>query len=75
MQESFRTGDQEKRETIFDKLHIRAVYWPEDKDLDNALIIASPWSLPVDIEDQTDIIKSIYFYNSEKPAFTVVTSN
>ena len=61
MQKEYTIGDQDKRETKFDKFSIRAVYWPTDKQLKNILIIASPWSLPEDITKKANIIKTFYF--------------
>ena len=71
MQEEFIIGDQSKRETKFDKFSIRAVFWPEDMNLKNALIIASPWSLPPDIKERANIIKTFYF-KTTAPAFYVI---
>lgn len=61
MQAEFRTGDLDKRETKFDKFSIRAVYWPEDMVLEKTLIIASPWSLPIDIQERAEVIEKFYF--------------
>ena len=61
MQKEFTIGDQAVRETTFDKFSIRAVFWPKDQSLKKTLIIASPWSLPVDITKKANIIKTFYF--------------
>ncbi|KKS95153.1 MAG: hypothetical protein UV71_C0011G0006 [Microgenomates group bacterium GW2011_GWC1_43_13] len=61
MQKEFKIGDQAYRETTFDKFSIRSVFWPTDQNLDKTLIIASPWSLPVDIVQKANIIKMFYF--------------
>lgn len=71
MQKEFMIGDQDKRETKFDKFSIRAVYWPTDKKLKNTLIIASPWSLPVGISKEANIIKTFYF-KTTAPAFYAI---
>lgn len=70
LQEEYRIGNK-PREVLFDKFSIRQVYWLEDKDLKNTLIIASPWSVPVDTIDKNKIIKTFYFYN-KTPAFYAI---
>ena len=62
MQKELRTG-KKKRELIFDKFSIREVYWPEDRNLKNTLIIVSPWSVPFSDVDKNLIIKKFYFYD------------
>ncbi len=71
MQREFKIGDQEQRETKFDKFSIRAVFWPRDKMLTKTLIIASPWSLPIDIGKEANIIKTFYF-KTTAPAFYAI---
>jgi hypothetical protein len=71
MQKEYTIGDQDKRETKFDKFSIRAVFWPTDNKLKNALIIASPWSLPVEISKEANIIKTFYF-KTTAPAFFAI---
>lgn len=71
MQREFRTGDLSKRETKFDKFSIRAVQWIEDKDLKDTLIIASPWSLPIDISEQANVLK-IFYFKTTAPAFYAI---
>jgi len=72
------TGDFQSSYQVNDKMfkikniEIRAVFWPKDKDLKNALVIASPWSLPVDIKDSANVIKTFYYYKSTKPAFYAI---
>ena len=73
MQKEFKIGDQEVRETKFDKFSIRAVFWPNDHSLKNTLIIASPWSLPADIAKRAKIIK-IFYFKTTAPAFYAVES-
>lgn len=68
-QKEFRRGDK-GREVLFDKFSIRKLDWREDQYLKNVLIIASPWSLPVDF-DKTKVIKTFYFYN-HTPAFYAI---
>lgn len=73
MQQEFRLGDQKKRETIFGKFSIRAVFWPDDKYLKNTLIIASHWSLPQNFEqEEKDKILKIFYFRTTAPAFYVV---
>lgn len=62
MQREFRTGEN-IRETKFDKFSIRKVDFLIDKDLKNTLLIASPWSLPEDIKNRAEIIRTINFYD------------
>jgi len=71
MQKEYREGDQLVRETKFGKFSIRAVFWPGDQNLKKTLIIASPWSLPIDISKQADIIKTFYF-KTTAPAFYAI---
>lgn len=59
------------REIILDKFSIRQIYWPEDKDLKNTLIIVSPWSVPIDQIDKNLIIRQFNFYNG-MPAFFAI---
>lgn len=60
------------REAIFDKLSIRAVYWPYDKEMKNTLIIASPWTVPEnDIKDKGRIIKRFNFYNGQLAFYAI----
>jgi len=72
MQKEFKVGDQTVRETKFGKFSIRAVFWPSDQNLKKTLIIASPWSLPIDISKETNIIKTFYF-KTTAPAFYVIS--
>lgn len=65
MQSEFKLGDEKKRETLFDKFSIRAVFWLDDAKIKDTLFLASPWSLPADIESQANIIKTFYFYGGE----------
>lgn len=69
-QEDYRIGNK-PREVLFDKFSIRQVYWPEDKDLKNTLVIASPWSVPINEIDRDLIIKRFDFYNGS-PAFYAI---
>lgn len=69
-QKEYRIGDK-PREIIFDKFSIRQVYWPEDKDLRNILMVASIWSVPIDKVDKSKIIKRFDFYNGS-PAFYAI---
>lgn len=71
MQREFKIGDQAVRETKFDKFSIRAVFWPNDHSLKNTLIIASPWSLPIDIDKHANVIKTFY-YKTTAPAFFAI---
>lgn len=70
LQKEYRVGEK-PRENIFDKFSIRQVYWPADKDLKNALIIASPWSIPQDSINRAKIIKRFDFYDGQ-PAFYAI---
>ncbi len=70
-QEQYKIGNKE-RETIFDKFSIRKVYWPNDKNLKNTLIIVSPWSVPeTDIEDKSKIIKRFNFYDGKLAFYAI----
>ena len=71
MQKEFKIGDQKVRETKFDKFSIRAVFWPTDKILKKTLIIASPWSLPIDIAKEANIIK-VFYYKTTAVAFYAI---
>ncbi len=61
-QKQYKVGNKQ-RELLFDKFSIRKVYWPEDKNLKNTLIIVSPWSVPLADVDENLIIKRFYFYD------------
>lgn len=54
-----------------DKFAIRTVYWPKDQKLQNTLIIASPWSLPIKDLPKEKILKTFNFYNG-KPAYYAI---
>lgn len=69
-QREYRKGDKE-REILFDKFSIRKVDWRIDQNLKNVLIIASPWSLPIETIDKNKILKTFYFYDG-KIAFYAV---
>lgn len=69
-QKEYRLGDK-PREAIFDKFSIREVYWPEDKELKNTLVIVSPWSVPIDLVDQSKIIKRFNFYDGTLAFYAV----
>lgn len=69
-QREYKVGEK-IRETVFDKFSIRKVDWREDQYLKKVLIIASPWSLPIDSIDKSKIIKTFYFYDHQ-PAFYAI---
>lgn len=60
-----------KGEIAFDKFSIRPVFWPDDKNLKNTLIIASPWSLPMESADKSKIIQTFYFYSGALAYYAV----
>jgi len=70
LQEEYRIGTKE-REVLFDKFSIRKVEWPKDQGLKNTLIIASPWTLPINSINTEKILKTFYFYDGQ-PAFYAV---
>lgn len=70
LQKEYRLGAK-PREIIFDKFSIRQVYWPEDQNLKNTLLIASVWSVPVDEISKGSIIKRFNFYDGT-PAFYAI---
>lgn len=59
------------REVLFDKFSIRQVIWGEDHDLKNTLLVASPWSIPLDQIKPDMILKRFNFYNGS-PAFYAI---
>lgn len=61
----------QKGEIAFDKFSIRPIFWPDDKNLKNTLIIASPWSLPMESVDKNKIIKDFYFYSGKEAYYAV----
>lgn len=61
-QKELKVGKRE-RELLFDKFSIREVYWPEDRNLKNTLVIVSPWSVPLTDVNEGQIIKKFYFYD------------
>ena len=69
-QQEYRLGNK-PREVLFDKFSIRGVYWPDDKELKNALVIVSPWSVPLDLVDQSKIIKRFNFYDGTLAFYAV----
>ena len=71
LQRLYKQGDTNRRESVLEKIRIRAVYWQEDKNLKNSLIIASPWSLEMGNIKQEQIIGNIKFYNN-KIAFFII---
>lgn len=70
IQSQFRLGNRD-REVLFDKFSIRKFDWLIDQNLQNVLVIASPWSLPIKDIDPKRILKVFYFYN-HKIAFYAV---
>lgn len=69
-QTEFREGIKE-REVLFDKFSLRKVDWRYDQTLTKTLVIASVWSLPVQIIDKEKIEKVFYYYD-QKPAFYAI---
>lgn len=61
----------EKSGMSFDKFSIREIDWRKDQFLKNTLIIASPWSIPIDNIDKNKIIKRFNFYDGQ-PAFYAI---
>ena len=61
----------EKSGIYFDKFSIREVDWRKNQALMNTLIIASPWSVPLDKIDKQKIIKEFNFYDGQ-PAFYAI---
>lgn len=61
-QKLYKTGNK-PREILFDKFSIREVYWPEDRNLTNTLVIVSPWSVPLSDVSENLIIEKFYFYD------------
>lgn len=70
-QREYRDGKRE-RETIFGKFSIRKLDWRVDQNLKNTIIIASPWSLPIDNINKDKIIKTFKYYNGKKDAFYAI---
>lgn len=60
-----------ENEMVIDKIHIRAIYWADDKDLKNTLIIGSQWTLPIDKIDQNKIIHTFDFYDGQKAFYAI----
>ncbi|MBU1000871.1 glycosyltransferase family 39 protein [Patescibacteria group bacterium] len=69
-QREYRIGEKE-REVIFDKFSIRKVDWKTDQDLRNALIIASPWSLPADVDGKNKVLKKFYYYDGKLAFYAI----
>lgn len=70
-QKQYRIGEK-PREVIFDKFSIRQVYWPDDRNLKNTLVIVSPWSVPEeDIEDKSKIVKRFNFYDGKLAFYAI----
>lgn len=63
--------DSQKGEIAFDKFSIRPVFWPDDKNLKNTLIIVSPWSLPMESVEKSKIIQTFYFYSGALAYYAV----
>lgn len=55
----------------FDKFSVKKLDWYKAQNFKNTLIIASPWSLPIDSVDKSKIIKRFNFYNRQ-PAFYAI---
>jgi hypothetical protein len=53
------------------KIKIRQIYWPEDKELKNTLIIGSKWTIPIDEIDKTKIIHKFNFYDGQNAFYAV----
>lgn len=69
-QREYRIGNK-PREIIFDKFSIRQVYWPEDRNLKNTLVVVSPWSVPIDEVDKNLIIQRFNFYNGKLAFYAI----
>lgn len=69
-QKEYRIGDK-PREIIFDKFSIRQVYWPQDRNLKNTLVIVSPWSVPEEDSRGFEIIKRFNFYNGRLAFYAI----
>lgn len=69
-QREYRIGSKE-REVLFGKFSIRKVDMRKDRELKNVLIIASPWSWPVNASDKGEVIKTFYYYDHQ-PAFNAI---
>ncbi len=70
LQKDYKIG-KKPRETKFDKFSIRQVYWPEDKQLKNVLIVASPWSIRMDDIDERLIVKRFDFYDGQAAFYAI----
>lgn len=55
----------------FDKFYIRKINWAKDHSLNNTLLIASSWNIPIDSIDKKQILKRFDFYDGQ-PAFYAV---
>ncbi len=64
-------GGSKEREMLFDKFSIRKIDWREDRNLRNVLLIGSPWSLPIETIDKSEIINTFYFYNHKEAFYAV----
>lgn len=69
-QKKYKHGNKEG-EMVLDKFSIRKVDFREDRNLKNALIIASPWRIPDNI-DKSKIIKTFKFYDNKNNAFYAI---
>ncbi len=69
-QKEYKIGSK-PREILFDKFSIRQVYWPEDRNLKNTLVIVSPWSVPKQDSAGFQVIKRFNFYDGSLAFYAI----
>lgn len=62
-----------KQGLYFDKFEIRKVDWSIDRKIKNALIISSPWDLPINSINKEYVIKKFDFYDKSPAYYAVKT--
>lgn len=58
-------------EMSFDKFSIRKIDWSKDQNLKNTLIVASPWQLPIDIDNKNKVVKTFSFYDGKLAFYAI----
>jgi len=63
--------DLSEREMVMNKIIIRQIYWPYDKDLRNVLIIGSKWTIPIEQVDKNKIIYTFHFFDGQDAFYAI----
>ncbi|MDP3973542.1 MAG: glycosyltransferase family 39 protein [Candidatus Daviesbacteria bacterium] len=63
--------DLKDRQMSIGKIKIRQIYWPNDKNLKNILIIGSKWTIPINELDKAKIIHEFALYDGQPALYAI----